>query len=430
MFSVPHALRIPFPALALLSLGLFGGCIFSEKEGKTAVTLGSGDGAEAVLVLRKAALAGSSIASAAAIDSIHIRVTGNGMDPKEFGFAGTAFTLNLVGIPPGTGRTVAASLFRQGRLLYLGQALADFTKEARVEINLRCEPQFSRVVARFHIPPTLPLKVADGNLILTGPTGEFRARLVRAGEFGSFTLDEVPGAARYDVSLSLVDAAGRPVYESRQDGLLLPLGEEARWDLVLTASDAIAGLVLTLPEPRTALVGARFPSRLRSPGAAGEIILSEFYASPSAQDSGSEGEWWELFNRTADSLSLAGCRLTRTRTGSGATQSYAFDSAQRIAPGKALSFGRAAAPTEVHYADFSLVNTSSPLLLLCAADGLLLDSLRYSSTVSDSLAVTIRDGQVSGLNPDSLGRAFSKGSWCLTRMGEMASPGAMGACPI
>ena len=109
--------------------------------------------------------------------------------------------------------------------------------------------------------------------------------------------------------------------------------------------------------------------------------------------------------------------------------SYAFDSAARILPGRALTFGRSHASADVHYADFSLVNTSSPLLLLCAGDTLLVDSLRYSSTVSDSLAATIREGSVTSLNPDSLHNRLVKGSWCLTRMRETASPGSVGACP-
>lgn len=409
---------------------LLGGCLISPKDKKISADVDPDGGASARIVLRTAALVNSaaSAEAAAAVDSIAIRVTGEGMDPKEFGFAGSNLSLSLAGIPPGPNRAVTASLFRQNRLLYLGTALATFSKETRAEINLRCEPQFSRVVARFHLPPSLPLKVAGGTLVLTGPGGEFRANLELRGEFGSFLVDEVPGGVRYDVALALTDAAGKVIYESSQAGLLLPLGEETHWDLNLVPTEAIAGLVLELPRPREALVGATFPSRLRRVGAAGEVVVSELYPAPSPEDSGSEGEWWEIFNRTADSLSLSGCRLTRTR-GGGATMSYAFDSAARILPGRAMTFGRARAGADVQYADFSLVNTTSPLLLLCSGDSLLVDSLRYSSTVSDSLAATIREGSVTSVNPDSLHNRTVKASWCLTQSRTTASPGSVGTCP-
>lgn len=412
--------------LSLLPMLVLAGCLFSEKDGSPAREEDPKAGAGARLVLRTAALAGSS-APAAAVDSVAVRVTGEGMEPLEFGFSGPSLSVTLAGIPPGESRSVTASLFRQGRLLYLGQAVSDFSRETLADLNLRCEPQFSRVVAGFHLPPSLPLKVADGWLTLLGPEGELKARLVRKGEFGNFLLDEVPGNVRYDVSMVLSDAAGKSLYESRLAGQMLPLGQEAHWDLVLVASEAMAGLVLELPQPRETQVAATFPSRLRKPAAAGDMVISEFYAAPSTQDGGNEGEWWEIFNRTADSLSLAGCRLTRTR-GGGVTQSFPFDSAQRIPPGRAQTYGRASARTDFHYADFSLVNTGSPLLLLCSGDSLLVDSLRYSATISDSLAVTIREGQVTGLDIDSLA-VRSPRSWCLGASSG-ATPGRLGECPF
>lgn len=424
----PLARALCLSPLAGLAL-LLGACLSTGNDGKDPAPA-TGEGAEARLVLRTAALAGSA-AAPSAVDSIAVRVTGDGMGPKDFGFGGGALSVSLVGIPPGANRSVAASLFRAGRLLYRGQALATFTRETRTEINLRCEPQFSRVVARFHLPPTLPLKVADGNLTLAGPAGEFTARLARKGEFGTFLVEEVPGDVRYDVSLVLLDAAGKAIYESRQAGLLLPLGAEAAWDLNLTPTEGIAGLVIELPEPREAKFGASFPSRLRKPGAAGEAVLTELYAAPSAADSASEGEWWEIFNRTPDSLDLSGCRLTRARGSAGATQSFAFAADHRIPPGRARTFGRAHAKSDFHYGDFSLVNTASPLLLLCAGDSVLVDSLRYSSTASDSAAVPVRDGFVTTLRPDSLANRNTGASWCLTRTPPAlpaASPGWISEC--
>jgi hypothetical protein len=425
---------LPFLAAALFSLMALAGCLTSERDGRASKRTPAGEGAEARIVLRTAALAGSaSAAPPVEIDSIAIRVTGDGMDPREFTFEDGVLELDLSGIPPGNARLVSAALFRQGRLLYRGEATADFTRESRAEVNLRCEPQFSRVTARIHLPPSLPQAVADGWLILVGDAGEFRSRLERKGEFGAFRVDEVPGDARYDVVLTLLGSDGRTLYDARRDDVLLPLGQEVAWELPLLPVDAMAGLVLQLPEPREAIVGASFPASLRSPSAAGEVVVSEFYAAPSAADSGSEGEWWELFNRTQDTLTLQGCRFARGR-GTGATQSFPFDSTHRIPPGKARTFGRSASEADFRYADFSLVNTASPLLLLCGGDAVVVDSLRYSSTVSDSAAVLMREGWVNSLDADSLANGVSRASWCLVAMpgqagGEAAaSPGAVTDC--
>jgi hypothetical protein len=428
--------RGPLPILsaALVSLLALAGCLTSEREGRASKRSPAGDGAEARLVLRTAALAGSASASPAVeIDSIAVRVTGDGMDPRDFTFEDGALELDLSGIPPGNARLVSAALFRQGRLLYRGEATADFTRESRAEINLRCEPRFSRVTARFHLPPSLPQAVVDGWLVLAGDAGEFRSRLERKGEFGSFRVDEVAGDARYDVSLTLLGGDGRTLYDARREDVLLPLGQEVAWEFPLLPVDAVAGVVLLLPEPREAIVGASFPASLRSPSATGDVVVTEFYAAPSAADSGSEGEWWELFNRTQDTLALQGCRFARGR-GTGATQSFPFDSTHRIPPGKASTFGRPASGADFLYADFSLVNTASPLLLLCGGDALVVDSLRYSSTVSDSSAVLMREGWVNSLDADSLANGVARGSWCLAAMpgqadgSAMASPGAVTDC--
>jgi hypothetical protein len=418
---------LPFLTAALVSLSALAGCLTSERDGRSADRGAAADGAQARLFLRTAALAGSASASPAPdIDSISIRVAGDGMDPREFAFVDGALELDLAGIPPGNARVVSAALFRQGRLLYKGESTADFSRETRADVSLRCEPQFSRVTARFHLPPSLPQPVADGWLVLSGDAGEFRARLERKGEFGSFRVDEVPGNARYGVTLTLLGSDGRTLYDARREDVLLPLGQEVAWDLPLLPVDAMAGLVLQLPEPRQAVVVASFPASSRVPSAAGEIVVTEFYAAPSAADSGSEGEWWELFNRTQDTLALQGCRFARGR-GTGATQSFPFDSTHRIPPGKARTFGRYASPVDFRYADFSLVNTASPLLLLCANDGLVVDSLRYSSTVSDSTAVLMREGWVNSLDADSLARGVSRPAWCLTvTAGPVSGPGGAG----
>lgn len=434
-------LRLALPACALAAAG----CLFSGKD--AAPPQPSGALSQARLSLRPAALAkalpkgaaGSAAAAgtAASIDSVSVRVTGDDMAPLELGFSGDSLVLTLEALPPGANRTVEAALFRAGRLLYLGKTVCDLKKEERLDVTVRCEPQFSRVYARFHIPLGQPARATQGGLTLSSTAGRWSVPLRIDGEFGSFLLDELPGDARYDLEVTLSDSSGKDLYQGDRAGLYLPLGEEAHWDLPLLPTQAEAGVGLTLVDPARVDVTAGFPARKRAPGRPGEAVVTELYAAPSTQDSSSEGEWWELFNRTADTLSLRGCRLSRDRLG-GVTRSYAFDSLQALPPGAALVFGRGAARADVHYKDFSLVNTSSSMLLLCAGDSLVVDSMRYSAVPADSaVAAMIRDGKVTTLDVGALGRGAAPSSWCLTsqdpaRAGTpgFASPGAVGACPV
>ena len=325
--------------------------------------------------------------------------------------------MDLQGLPAGTDRLISAWLFRSGKLLYAGRGTFDFRREARAEAALRCDPQFSRVTARFHLPAGMAAPIVGGLLKLSGTQGQFTSPLRVRDEFGSFQVDELPGGVRYDVAMALSDSLGKVRYTADRPGVYLPLGEEAKWDMSLLPSEAEAGLSLSLGAPKEAVLEAGFPSRLRRPDRAGDAIISEFYAAPGEKDSSSLGEWFEIFNRTADTLALGGCRVSRDRSG-GITRSLAFDSAQTLGPGRALVFGRPAARADVHYSDFSLVNTASSLLILCAGDSILLDSLRYSSSAADSTAIPMREGQVSSLGAEAMSRRSGRESWCLTRMGE------------
>jgi hypothetical protein len=417
--------------LPLLALASLQGCL-SGKSGK-ATGPGEGGTAAVRLSLTPAALARSDAPNAPVLDSVFVRITAEDMAPLEFSRAGASLSLDLEGLPAGGDRLISAWLFRSGRLLYAGRASFAFKREARTEAALRCDPQFSRVSARFHLPAGMTAPIAAGLLKLSGAGAEFSATLRVRDEFGSFLVDELPGGVRYDVAMALSDSGGKVRYQADRSGVYLPLGEEAKWDLALLPSEASAGLQLSLGAAKEATLEAVFPSRTRGPARLGDLIVSEFYAAPGEKDSSSQGEWFEIFNRTADTLALKGCRLSRDRNG-GVTRSHPFDSALAVGPGRAMVFGRSAARADAHYEDFSLVNTASSLLLLCSGDSLLVDSLRYSSTAADSTAIPMREGQVSGLDAGSMSRRGLAAAWCLERMGEgtigevQASPGTVEAC--
>jgi hypothetical protein len=390
---------------------------------------GTEAGASMRLSLAPGALLKAEASPAAAIDSVQIRITGGDMAPIVIARTGDSLGISLEGLPPGEDRLISAWLFRRGRLMYAGQGRFAFRKEARLEAALRCDPQFSRVVTRFHLPLGLPSPITVGRLALQAGGTAYTADLEIKGEFGSFRLDEVPGDLRYDLVMTLSDSAGKERYRAERAGAFLPLGEESQWDLALLPVDASAGISLGLGAPKEAVVRTGFPSARREPRQAGELVLSGFFAAPAEKDSGSQGEWFSLFNRSGDTLSLAGCRLARDR-GAGSTRSYPFPADAFLAPGGSLSFGRPAARADYAYADFSLVNTASSLLLLCAGDSLLADSLRYSSAAADSAtALPMKDGWVTRLSAAALGQRSQVSAWCLDRP-DSAGPGdGLRECP-
>jgi hypothetical protein len=408
---------------AVLAVAGLWGCVQDGGD----VASGGPSGVALRLSLAPAALLKSTASPAPVIDSVRIRITGEDMAPIDFARAGDSLTINLEELPAGDNRLVSAWLFRQGRLLYAGKGTFAFRREARMEVSLRCDPQFSRVVSRFHLPAGLPAPIRGGRLALKGAAGEFSAGMEIVGEFGSFHVDEVPGDTRYDVSMVLTDSAGRERYRAERAGALLPLGEEADWDLALLPTEASAGLSFGLGSPKESVVRTGFPASRRAPALPGEIVVTGFYAAPAEKDSGSQGEWFSVFNRSADTLSLSGCRLARDR-GAGVTRSYPFPSDAALPPGGSLAFGRPASHAAVTYADFSLVNTASSLLLLCAGDSLLSDSLRYSSAAADSdAALPMKDGWVTRLSAAVMGQRSRPSAWCLERR-ETASPGDLRDC--
>ncbi len=400
------------------------GCLVSGKGGAAAE---GGQRASVRLTLAPAALLRSEEARLPAVDSLRIRISAEDMPAVEFTRTGDSLAVSLEDLPPGENRLINAWLYRRGRLLYAGHGIFAFRREARTEASLRCDPQFSRVTARFHLPAGLPAPVRGGLLKLSGVPGQFTAPLQVRDEFGSFLVDELPGDARYDVSMALSDSLGKVRFQADRPGVYLPLGEEAKWDLSLLPTEAAADLSLGLGAPKEAVVETAFPAVRRKPARAGEAVVSGFYAAPADKDSGSAGEWFSVFNRTADTLALAGCRLSRDRSG-GVTRAYAFDSSALLLPGKALGFGRPASGADILYSDFSLVNTASPLLLLCNSDSILVDSLRYSAVATDSVtALPMKEGWTTRLGVGSVGRRGETGSWCLSKAPK---PGAWVDCAL
>lgn len=409
-------------------------CVFSENDSHTdGVIL---EKTKLRLNLRPTALVKGEIKPLISLDSIQIRISADDIAPLLYTFSGDSLNLSLQDLPVGESRVVTAEMYRKGQLMYAGKGTYTFKKESQAELALQCLPQFSRVTTRFHIPVGLPMPIVDGSLKVLGKTSAFSAKLSKQGEFGIFSIEEIPGDAKYDVAMLLLDSTGKPRFEASRASVFLPKGEEAKWDLSLQPSDAQAAVALTLAPIKETQVVATFPTHTRKLLKSGEVVVSEFYAAPSSKDSSTAGEWFELFNRTADTLALSDCRFTRDRS-VGITQNLNFDSLTFLPPGRAVVFGRSAAIADYHYSDFTLVNTSATLLLLCSSDKIVVDSLKYSATVDSTVAtpnrpIQIKDGYVSSLDTDSITTRIDAHSWCLTKNGDgltgLASPRQITSC--
>jgi len=430
--------------LAMISIGYLSGfnaCLFSEKEG-TAANENMGKSGVRLVLSAAALMKGDSkttvpnVSQVPQLDSILIRITADDIQPIRIMLPGDSMAISLEDLPAGSNRVVVAELYRKNQMMYSGKGTFTFEKEKHAELSLSCLPQFSRVVTRFHIPMGQSVPITDGALKILNKTHVYSAKLYKQGEFGAFSIEEIPGDGSYDVSLTLTDTLGKVRFEANRSSVYLPKGEEAKWDLSLLPSSAQAAVSLSLAPAKVTQLIPGFPTMRRKPNKIGEVVFSEFYAAPSVKDSSTQGEWFELFNRTSDTLDLFGCRISRDRNVS-VTQSLDFDSLTFLPPGKAIVFGRSATLADFHYQNFTLVNTSSSLLLFGANDKIVLDSIRYSASVDTSISpfnqpIPIKEGWVNSLSADSVEFGKHATSWCQTQNGNTgfgySSPGQISSC--
>ncbi len=421
---------LPGIITGLLLFGTLGlvSCKSGSTKGNAILSPGDGGGNRILISLRQSGLQGEEKPAATEIDSIHISISAEDMLPMQFSFTGSELEVELPGIPPGKARLLQAGLYQGGSLHYFGEARLDLSKEEPARITMPCSPRFSHISGFFHLGPGNPYRVAAGKLTLTSDAWKKEELLSLEGEFARFLFEFVPGNKKYRLRLELFDAAGETVLTGEMPERLLESGKLARWELPLSSSHALAVLGFTLQAAAPVLLQPRFPSLRRPPKQYGEVIFTEFYAAPSAADSGSEGEWMEILNRATDTLDLRGCRISREGSVS-PTKSLQLDSTLFLEPGRAYVLGRkAAAKADSRFDTFGLVNTQSTLMLLCRSDSLLLDTLHYNTVLADGApGVRIREGRVSTLRHDRLELRELSENWCHTAM--VAREGLPGASP-
>jgi hypothetical protein len=395
-----------------------------------------GDGVAVELQVLPAPLAKAGADAIRPVDSIHVRVSAPDMDTARFGFPGSPQSVSLLDLPPGAGRTFAVRLFRGGRLLYAGEATAALTSAGKNIVTVNCLPEFSRLTASVHIPADFPKAVASGTLRLWGGGDTLTVAASVNGELRNFRLEEVPGDRDYAVSIVLWGAQGDTLAKAFKSDLRVPKGQSAALVLPLTLAFTQLSLSMSVAEPRSTSLVLALPGGRRTPSAFGDAVFSEAYPIPTAEEGGDNGEWLELFNRSADTLDVSGCQVLRD-AGTSATMVAAIPAGTTVAPGRTLVMGKSAAPSVqvvVGGSALSLTNTSARLAFSCASGTVLVDTLRYSTSTTDTLAARIQTGKVASLKPSRIASRHAADAWCLSATapaaGEFAAtPGGLdGGC--
>lgn len=177
---------------------------------------------------------------------------------------------------------------------------------------------------------------------------------------------------------------------------------------------------------RRAILAASLVSGLSSPGWAivtpGQLIITEVMANPAAVSDGN-GEWFEIYNATAQNLDLNGLQLRDTGSNN---HIVANDGPLWIAPGEYFVMGRngdtennGGYTTDYVYSDFSLGNSSDDIVLLW--ESLLVASVSYSSQPFGIAGVSAEwTGDQYQATPDTF----------LYGAGDTGSPGGPGSVAI
>jgi len=395
-------------------------------------------GAAVEIQVRMAALA-KGVAGAVTLDSVNVRVTAADMQPAEFGFSGGSTTLSLTELPAGENRRFEVRLYLQRKLVYAGETMTGLYTDRKNTVSLYCLPEFSGLSASIHIPLDFPKTVAGGRLVVWNAFDTVFAAAVVNGEMRSFRIDRVTGDRDYSVSVALWGPAGDTLAQATLAAVRIPKGQNVALVLPLVTTFPQLQMTLSVGEARTTSLVLQFTAGKRVPGAFGEVVFTELYPVPAAEDSGDTGEWLELFNRMSDTLDVSGCQIVRD-AGTSTGMLTVLPAGTMIAPGRGLVVGRSAvsfADVKMLLSPLTLTNTSARLEFNCglAASGVQkLDTMTYNTSASDAVSARIAPGKVTSLKASRLAARRGSDAWCLSSLkpgaGEAAAtPGTLfGSC--
>lgn len=152
----------------------------------------------------------------------------------------------------------------------------------------------------------------------------------------------------------------------------------------------------------------------------GDLVITELMANP-ASVSDTNGEWFEIYNRSGSALDLSG--LTISDTGS---NSHQISSSVTIGANSYFVLGRNADSSvnggyvaDYQYSNFTLGNSSDDIILSYA--GLVIDSLSYSGGGNFGLAGISTELTALGFLATPAGFSFGDG--------DIGTPGQAGSDP-
>ncbi len=161
------------------------------------------------------------------------------------------------------------------------------------------------------------------------------------------------------------------------------------------------------------LADAQDPDCISAPLFAGDMIITEIMGNPS-QTADSQGEYIELFNPTATSLSLNGCVIADLDN-----DAHTISGNVVAGPGEylvlAVSANALGGPVPAYvYSDYSITNSTDEIVLEC--NGVVIDQISYSSgTMPNGASLNLDPSAYDSLANDDLG------NWCPTQISDFAT---------
>lgn len=189
--------------------------------------------------------------------------------------------------------------------------------------------------------------------------------------------------------------------------------------LVVVPTFLITALLVFFPISPTHLFAAMIKP--------GDLLISEFMADPD-QVNDAQGEWFEVFNASGQTLDLNGLRLHDDGTNS---YDISYGSPLTIAPGQYFIFGRDGDPTvnggytaNYVYSGFVLANTVDEIVLSQGSTEIV--RLNYTSTAAGiSTELTL-----ASLFPPTFSDYSNTPNALQYGLGDVGTPGASGSTTL
>lgn len=399
-------------------------CLFACSPGKSSHSSADGEGCRAELILARS--------TALALDSLKIEVSGPDMETTQKSFQGMPAILDLGALPPGEDRRFVVSGYAEGRVVQQGESVVDLVMGETRQIQISLRSLFGSFVLRVPLGLENPLGVSAGTLIYSGAGLRDTLALQGSLPIREFRSGALPMGKEYVLDMELVNASGTPLFRGKDT---VWIDADSPWvTLELSSLVSMVRLSLTLAANaelpgKISLQGAR----TRTPARLYDLLILELLPHP--KTGGTDWEYIELLNTTADTLSLLGCRLAKDQTTTGSTTSASLDSCS-VGPGDYLVIGRDSVSVRGCSAGgFSLSNSGQGVVVVC--NGILVDSVAYGSA-SDSLnPFPLEEGKSLQVPLANYLERMDGSAWCtgmdLVELGNnlsvLGSPGVMNECP-